>query len=228
VLDLRHPEDVTWVRHIRRFPPLGTSDGWNVRFSRELNASDDRHLLQSRTSERHGLLIAEGKHISPFRFDPRGPISVITADKARLRLTDRRYARPRLAYRDVSGVGNTHALVAAIIPANVVTTHTLFCLRSDVPLEQQHYLCGLFNSGVLDALVRLEMGGHVTTTLVEQLPVPLWTGSALQRRIARLALQLQGRSARALLDRLNASVLTLYGLTATRPGLFTMRFHEDP
>jgi hypothetical protein len=242
VLDLRRPEDVTWVRHIRRFPPLGAPNGWHLTFSRELNASDDRHLLQPRTSESRGLLIAEGKHISPFRFDPEGPTSVITADNARLRLADRRYTRPRLAYRDVSGVGNTHALVAAIIPANVITTHTLFCLRSDVSLEQQHFLCGLFNSSVLDALVRLEMGGHVTTTLVEHLPVPLWTGSALQRRIARLALQLQGRSteqtdcspsddrraeARRLRknyaqskDTLNTSVLTLYGLTTIKESIY--------
>ncbi|MDA1307290.1 MAG: N-6 DNA methylase, partial [Acidobacteria bacterium] len=220
VLDLRRSEDVAWVRHIRRFPPLGAPDGWHVKFSRELNASDDRHLLQPRTSQNRGLLIAEGKHISPFRFDTQSPTSVITADNARLRLTDRRFARARLAYRDVSGVGNTHALVAAIIPANVVTTHTLFCLRSDVPLEQQHFLCGLFNSGVLDALVRLEMGGHVTTTLVEQLPVPPWTGSALQRRIARLALQLHDHGPSHLLDLLNTSVLTLYGLITTNESIY--------
>ena len=31
------------------------------------------------------------------------------------------------------------------------------------------------------------MGGHVTTSLVESLPVPVWTGDASQRRIALLA-----------------------------------------
>ena len=112
---------------------------------------------------------------------------VIDVKAAARRLADCRYRRPRLAYRDVSGVGNTHALVATIIPEGVVTTHTLFCLRTPLPLDLQPFLCGLFNSAVFDRLVRLEMGSHVTTTLVENLPVPPWTGSPVQREIAALA-----------------------------------------
>jgi hypothetical protein len=190
LLDLREVKDVEWVRHIRRFPPLSTPDGWHVTFGRELNATDDRGLFQQREGTRtpgHALLVAEGKHIAPFRFDRGGPTHVIPESAAAGRLPTRRYAAARLAYRDVSGVGNTHALVAAIIPAGVITTHTLFCLRTDIPIDQQHFLCGVFNSSVMDRLVRLEMGSHVTTTLIENLPVPLWTGSPLQREIARLA-----------------------------------------
>jgi hypothetical protein len=68
----------------------------------------------------------------------------------------------------------------------VLTTHTLFCLRAPLPLEQQHFLCGLFNSATLNAVVRLLMGGHVTTALVESLPVPRWEATSEQRRIAAL------------------------------------------
>ena len=105
-------------------------------------------------------------------------------------LPDLRFTRARLAYRDVSGVGNRRALIAAVIPGNVVTTHTLFCLRNPLPLDQQHFLCGVFNSDLIDAIVRMLMGGHVTTSLMESLPVPPWTGSARQQQIAAIALTL--------------------------------------
>lgn len=186
-LDLRQPSDLEWLTSLRRFPALGSPEGWHVSFSRELNASDDNHLFQHRGPGQKGHLVAEGKHIGPFTFDRSGPSQVIDYKALASRMPDRRYAQDRLAYRDVSAVGNTNALVAAIIPAGIVTTHTLFCLRTPVPLEQQHFLCGLFNSAVFDRLVRLEMGSHVTTTLVENLPVPLWTGSSVQREIAAVA-----------------------------------------
>lgn len=186
-LDLRRWSDLDWLAQVRRFPPLGSADGWDVSFSRELNASDDKNLFRDRGPGRKGHLVAEGKHIGPFTFDRRGPTKVVGDATLASRLPDRRYAHARLAYRDVSGVGNTHALVAAIIPAGIVTTHTLFCLRTKLPIDQQHFLCGLFNSAVFDRLVRLEMGSHVTTTLVENLPVPPWTGSPVQREIAALA-----------------------------------------
>ena len=51
------------------------------------------------------------------------------------------------------------------MPGGVVTTHTLFCLRTPLPLSRQHFLCGVFNLYVLNAVVRLLMGGHVTTSL---------------------------------------------------------------
>src|SRR6185436_17868852 len=98
-----------------------------------------------------------------------------------------RFERPRLGYRDVSGVANRLSLITAIVPAGIVTTHTVFCLRSPLALDAQHLLCALFNSYVLNAVVRLFMGGHLTTSLVEGLPVPSITGSVIERRIARLA-----------------------------------------
>jgi hypothetical protein len=78
-------------------------------------------------------------------------------------------------------------VIAAIVPAGVVTTHTLFCLRQPLDDERQHYLCGLLNSPSLNAWVRMFMGSHVTTSLIEQIPVPVWTGESDQRAIAALS-----------------------------------------
>jgi hypothetical protein len=184
--DIRRPDLFARLLDIRRrVPSLGSADGWAATFGRELNASDDRKRFSNT-----GLSVLDGKHISPFRTSAGASERCIDAAVAREALPDLRFTRARLAYRDVSGVGNRRALIAAVIPGNVVTTHTLFCLRNPLPLEQQHFLCGVLNSDLIDGFVRMLMGGHVTTSLMESLPVPRWTGTARQQQIAAIALTL--------------------------------------
>ncbi len=214
--DLRGPGDAEWLAAvIGAHPPLGAADGWQARFSRELNATDDKKLFTARRNG-HTLPVADGKHIEPFLAHPDRSKRFILASAARRRFPDDRFTRPRLVYRDVSGVGNQFTLIAAVMPAGVVTTHTLFCLRNDLPVEQQHFLCGVLNSNLLNRVVRLLMGSHVTTSLMEQLPVPRWTNSAAHRRVAALAARLSapGRSAtrNRLTGRLNSQIEDLYGV----------------
>jgi acetyl-CoA acetyltransferase len=58
------------------------------------------------------------------------------------------------------------------------------------------------------------MGGHVTTSLVEQLPLPAWRGDAGDRRITRLSarMALEPRAPRAH-ARLQQAVARRYGVT---------------
>jgi hypothetical protein len=66
---------------------------------------------------------------------------------------------------------------------------------------------------VLNAVVRLLMGGHLTTSLVESLPVPPWTGSPAQRRIARLSRNISAKGASApATARLQALIAREYGV----------------
>jgi hypothetical protein len=208
--DIRDPFDLDWMRTVAdAHPRLGAPAGWDLSFGRELNASDDREHF-SRT----GLPVLEGKSIAPFR--AMGPTAgrFISRSAAESLLPGRSFDRPRLAYRDVSGATNQRTLIAAILPAGVVTTHTLFCLRAPLPLVQQHFLCGVFNSYVLNALVRVLMGSHVTTSLVESLPVPPWQGTPLQLDIALAAEQLGASQANPVGDdsELQAWVARLYDL----------------
>lgn len=181
--DLRSACDLEWILRVARMHPrLGAAEGWAISFGRELNASDDRgHFGPA------GLPVLEGKCIAPFHVDTKAATQFVLPSVAERLLPNRSFDRPRLAYRDVSGATNQRTLIAAVLPAGVVTTHTLFCLRTPVSLLQQHFLSGLFNSYVLNAVVRLLMGSHVTTSLVESLPVPQWRGTALQLEIARSA-----------------------------------------
>ena len=68
---------------------------------------------------------------------------------------------------------NRRTLIAAILPRGCVSTHTVFCLRTPLPSDTQHLLCGLFNSFVVNYLVRLRVTAHVTTGTVERLPIPI-------------------------------------------------------
>lgn len=209
--DARRPGDLALaVRLKQRFPSLGRRDGWQTRFGRELNATDDRALFGPR-----GLPVLEGKHVAPFVVDTVSTSRRISQAAAERALGPDRFGSPRLAYRDVSAAGNRLSLIAAVMPAGVVTTHTLFCLRQPVlPVEQQHLLCALFNSYVLNAIVRLLMGQHVTTTLVEDLPAPTWTGAPEQRAIAAAAERLsRGQGLPGDEAHLQAAVARLYGLT---------------
>ncbi len=210
--DVRSDRDLELLQHVASIgPALGSREGWNVQFGRDLNATDDRESLGT-----SGLPVIEGKHLQPFVVDTGAATSRIAHAEASRRFPDRRYERPRLGYRDVSAFANRLSLIAAIVPPGVLSTHTVFCLRTPIDATREHFLCGLFNSYVLNAVVRMLMGGHLTTSLVEDLRVPAWTGDEEQRRISALARRLarcpaSGRSLAAL----QAAIARLYRLDAS-------------
>jgi hypothetical protein len=107
-----------------------------------------------------------------------------------------------------------------VVPAGVVTTHTVFCLKGRLDVERQHFLCAMFNSYVLNALVRMLMGGHVTTTLVASLPVPLWQGDRIDRQIARSARRLAAPGTQ------NDRAPRLQGAVARRFGVSRSEFEQ--
>jgi len=207
--ELRTAMDVAMAeRAAALFPPLGSDTGWAARFGRELNATDDRaHFAPS------GLPVVDGRHIEPFRPHIESCERFIAAAPARQLLPAAPFERPRLAYRDVASATNKLTLIAAMLPSGCVSTHTLFCLRNRFRLPVQYFLCGLFNSLVLNYLVRMRVTTHVTTATVEGLPVPPpgFSPSA-ERDIAALARHLSRHNDRAAWARLQARVAALYQL----------------
>jgi Eco57I restriction-modification methylase len=189
-------------------------DGWKVAFGRELNATDDRHLFEP-LSRRHAQArpVLEGKQIEPFRASIDGCRYHLRAD-ANVRIG----RRPRLAYRDVASATNRLTLIAAIIPADAVTTHTLFCLKTALPLDTQHVLSALLNSFVANYLIRFRVNTHVTVSLVSRLRVPtLERDSRAFRRLSTLAQTLMHSPALAEQQpeyaELQGLVARLYGLS---------------
>ena len=153
-----------------RVPPLASPDGWNVTFGRELNATEDRHHF---VDSGPGLPVIDGKHLQPFVVNTASSRYRIARPVAeRLAAARNGLRRPRLAYRDVASPSNRLTLIAAIVPAGVLTTHTLFCARNTLDEESLSFLCGMFNSFVANYLVRMQAGTHVTAALIARLQVP--------------------------------------------------------
>ena len=192
------------------FPPLGDDSGWSARFGRDLNATDDRGALQQAG---RGLPIIEGKLLDPYRVRQNEARFSISNREARRRLGDR-HQRWRLAYRDVASPTNRLTLIAALLRPGTVSTHTVFCLRTSLPLNAQRFLCGMFNSFVVNYLVRLRVTTHVTTAIVERLPIPRKedAGAAYEEVVA-ISRVLSRRDDPALESRLNAIAAKLYQLT---------------
>ena len=194
------------------FPRLGSSSGWGVRFGRELNATDDRGLFGAA----RGLPVVDGRQIGPFIVRTDDATRFVSRGDASRRLGDR-WRRHRLAYRDVASSTNRLTLIAGLLPPDSVSTHTVFCLRTPLPLAAQYFLCGLFNSFVVNYLVRMRVTTHVTTEIVEGLPLPrrLDAPSAF-REIAASTRQLVRGSLKdraSVLARLNARVAVLFQLS---------------
>jgi hypothetical protein len=173
-------------------PWLSAASGWNVRFGRELNATDDRRSFVPFSGRSDARPVLEGKYVQPFQASP---------DTCRYELAPDHDARSvprraRLAYRDVASATNRLTLIAAVIPGRAVTTHTLFCLRTRLGMDAQHVLCALLNSFVANYLIRLRVNTHVTASLVSRLPVPFV--GAQQPAFSRLALHSRALAARTM------------------------------
>jgi hypothetical protein len=194
-------------------PALGDrASGWGVHFGRELNATDDRPCF---TDGIGGLPVIEGKHLRPFGADVHAARYRMPEGTAATRLdAARTYGRARLAYREVAAATNRLTLIAAIVPPNVVTTHTVFCLKEGLDPDAQHFLCGVFNSFVANYLVRLRVGTHVTAAIIDRLPVPRPDPhSADFQRLAQLSRRLAVANDADAYARLQATAARLYGLS---------------
>ena len=177
-----------------RVPALGDPSGWNVRFGRELNATDDRPHFVARERPAAGdvLPVIEGKLLSPFQVDVDAARTGITTTSAEALLDPAAtFSRARIGYRDVASATNKLTLIAAMLPAGVVSTHTVFCLKTALPERDQWCLLGLLNSLVANYLVRLQVTTHVTTAVMLRLRVPRpASGSVECDELARLSRQL--------------------------------------
>jgi hypothetical protein len=117
----------------------------------------------------------------------------------------------------VASATNKLTLIAAMLPAGAITTHTVFCLKTPLDQESQWCLLGLLNSLVANYLVRLGVTTHVTAAHMSRLRVPRpLTGSkeftaltALARRLARAGVTDDSDD----YARLNTIAASLYGIS---------------
>ena len=176
--DARTPGDLDWlVAQCRRFPPLGDSPGWHVRFGRELNATEDASVVRSAGPSGHRR--------QTHRAVPREPPAGRTAGFREAAPTD--CSRPALSVASARVPGRRRCRQPADAHRGHRAgrrrdhAHALLSSNGAASTTSSDFLCALFNSSPLNRIVRMLMGGHVTTGLVEHLPVPRWTGDRDQR-----------------------------------------------
>jgi hypothetical protein len=210
--DLRTMMDVQIVERIaHRFFRLADAQGWAAKFGRELNATDDRSYFDARGA---GLPVIEGKHIEPFVVHAERSETRIPEISAARILQRSEFTRPRLAYRDVASSTNRLSLIAAVLPSGIVTTHSLFCLKTLLPQAEQNFLCGILNSYVANYLVRQVMTTHLGSTTVEDLRAPTPSRESPGfTNIAALAQELSERPSPFQAARLQALAAKEYKLT---------------
>ena len=126
------------------FPPFESLDaqgrpvGFHVdllaALGRELNATEDRHLLRCGPRPSGAPRVVDGKHLQPFAV--RAPFDApwVAPDDGLRVFPGSPWTSWRLAYRDVSAAGNARSLICALLPPGHLSTHTVFCLRTPVPL----------------------------------------------------------------------------------------------
>ena len=212
--DLRTREDAAIATRLAfGHPAAGDEDGWGLRFGRELNATDDRRHFSADPSGR--LPVVEGKQIQPFEVALDRSRLFIDPKRASALLPGASFTRGRLAYRDVAAATNRLTLIAAVLPPGVVTTHTLFCLKTPLDDEAQQFLCGMFNSFVANYLIRLRVSTHVTVAVIDRLPLPRppREGSAFSEMAARARMLTADPGDHESSARHQALAARIYGLT---------------
>ena len=206
------------VRISGTVPRLGDREGWGAAFGRELNATEDAKYFVARRGHRRDLYpVIDGKHLDSFRLAATRPARAISRDAAATLLDPRKtFDRTRLAYRDVASATNRLTLIAALLPPGVVSTHTVFCLKTPRSDPDLSCLLALLNSLIANYLVRLQVTTHVTTAVMSRLPVPRPAARSVEHdRLVALAQTLE-RDGIGNIDAyadLNALVARLYGLS---------------
>ena len=166
---------------------------------------------------RRGLPVLEGKHIEPFRVHvDRSTLESLTHARTAARRRHH-FLRARLAYRDVASSTNRLSLIAAVFRPGVVTTHSLFCLKTQALGQTiRRFLCAMLNSYVANYLVRQVMTTHLGSATVEALrvPKPRYDSPAFEEhRRAGAPAEPSARWSSRHYARLQALAAACYGLT---------------
>jgi hypothetical protein len=206
VMEFRDPIDVVIAEKMLKSPLLGDElpDKWNLHLTAEFHMTNDNHLFKTEPGKGR-LPLYEGKMIWHFEHqltEPRYWVDEAEARGAVLGRTEDRgqnldYQTFRLGFRDIASSTNERTLVSTVIPpafhGNKIPTVRVFNDKGKAIIagSEQLFLCALWNSLVLDYLLRMK----VTTTLnffyMYQLPVPRLTEKdtafrPIVRRAARL------------------------------------------
>lgn len=142
----------------------------DIELSREFNASDDDFRFNGNS----GYRIYEGKML--WHYDAYYSEGIKFIAEKELKETHfwgkDDWKHPRLAIRRISANTNERTLITTLIPPFCLTSHSLFVNVNDI-LDDVNaiYLTSLFNSFVMDYVVRNQATTNVTQFIINGLPI---------------------------------------------------------
>jgi len=190
VMEFKNDLDVRIAEKLLKFPLLGekVNGAWNVGFTAEFHMTNDSYLFKSEPGKGR-LPLFEGKMIHQFNAYFEKPRYWVDEVEGRAGLLGRTkdtdqtldYQAFRLGFRDIARNTDERTMISTIIPpafhGNKLPTVKVYDDGKRIVKDvEQLFLCAVWDSFVIDSMLRLK----VTTTLnffyVYQLPVPRLTG----------------------------------------------------
>jgi len=191
VMEFKNEVDIRIAEKMAKFPLLGEKieDKWNLVLNNEFHMTNDSHLFKQQPGKGR-LPLYEGKMIHQFTHLYAQPKYWVDEQEGRKALLGRNesdngqyldYQYFRLCFRDIARNTDERTMISTIIPPNFhgnkIPTAKIFDDQGKQLIDNtnQFFLCAVWNSFVLDWLLRTK----VTTTLnyfyIYQLPVPRLT-----------------------------------------------------
>jgi len=200
IMEFKNETDVKIAKKMLKWPLLGAEmeDKWQISLSAEFHMTNDSNLFKT-TPAKGRLPLYEGKMI--WQFDhkystPKYWINEIEARKVLLGRTEDSgqlldYQLYRIGFRDVTANTNERTLISSIIPTNCFAGNTLVTSTGKLSNSEKLFIVSLFNSFVIDWLIRQKITNHCNFFYMFQLPVPrLSAGDKLFKEIVDRAARL--------------------------------------
>ena len=206
IMEFKSELDIYIAEKMFKFPVLGEQlpGEWNLKLSSEFNMTTDSKLFKPEPGDKR-LPLFEGKMI--WQFDaayakPRYWVDIEEGRRAVLgRTSDEQqvldYQSYRVGFRDIARNTDTRTLICTVIPpafhGNKLPTIQQYDENRNelISIEQQLFICGTWNSFVLDWVLRQKVSTTINFFFIYQLPVPRLSASdkrfmSIVHRAARL------------------------------------------
>ena len=197
IIECKDEFDQQMFRKLFKFPILSSNE-WNLKGSREFDMTDDSDLFHTGDV---GPPLYEGKMINMFTDDFSSPTYWIEEKEGfdRLEATElyriKRSTKQkdpkitlqihaheyRLIWRKITNPTNARTLISTVLRPNVFLGNSIYYIHPiifdgknyvrPISYEETIYLCGIFNSFVIDFILRHKVGTNMTVFHIMELPV---------------------------------------------------------
>lgn len=190
IMEFKDDSGVQIAEKLFHFPLLGENfeASWNIKLTQEFNMTSDHGLFKNNPMPER-LPLYEGKMIHQFTHQFENPRYWLNIQEGRRALLGRNtdlgqlldYQTYRLGFRDIARNTDTRTLISTIIPpafhGNKIPTVRVFDEQGRRLISEvvQVFLAAIWNSFVIDWVLRLKVTTTVNFFYIYQLPVPRLT-----------------------------------------------------